>query len=167
MDNVKKMILLLALGGLFSCAERSVQEKERISEDKTGKPADTDSLKKTLIEQGYSIFEYRDEGKDTTYLMQQYFIVFLKKGPDRSGSKEETDSLMTLHMAHLGRMYEEGYASISGPFGDDGDIRGITIYNTATLQMADSLAKLDPMVKSGRLMVETHPWWAAKGFPLR
>jgi hypothetical protein len=33
--------------------------------------------------------------------------------------------------------------------------------------MADSLAKSDPMVKKGRLVVEIHPWWAAKGYPLR
>ena len=64
-------------------------------------------------------------------------------------------------------MYELGYADISGPFGDDGEIRGITIYNTPTQQMADSLANLDPMVQAGRLQIEIHPWWAAKGFPLR
>jgi hypothetical protein len=64
-------------------------------------------------------------------------------------------------------MYEEGFADISGPFGDDGDIRGITIYNVPTKKMADSLANMDPMVKSGRLMIEIHPWWAAKGFSLR
>ena len=64
-------------------------------------------------------------------------------------------------------MYELGYADISGPFEDDGDIRGITIYNVPTLKMADSLAKSDPMVKAGRLEIEIHPWWAGKGFPLR
>ena len=47
------------------------------------------------------------------------------------------------------------------------EIRGITIYNTPTLQIADSLANSDPMVKAGRLVIEMHPWWAAKGFPLR
>ena len=81
--------------------------------------------------------------------------------------KEVADSLQALHLAHLGKMYDLGYADISGPFGDNGDIRGITIYNVATLQMADSLANADPMVKSGRLVIEMHPWWAAKGFSLR
>ena len=64
-------------------------------------------------------------------------------------------------------MYELGHADISGPFGDDGEIRGITIYNTPTLAMADSLANSDPMVQTGRLVIEMHPWWAAKGFSLR
>ena len=47
------------------------------------------------------------------------------------------------------------------------EILGITIYNTPTLEMADSLANADPMVKTRRLQIEIHPWWAAKGFPLR
>ena len=93
--------------------------------------------------------------------MQQYFIAFLKKGPIRGQNEEETEDLQKAHLAHLSKMYELGYADISGPFGDDGAIRGITIYNVPTLKMADSLAKADPMVKAGRLAIEVHPWWAA------
>lgn len=116
---------------------------------------------------GYATFDYVDAKTGDTLLMQQYFIAFLKSGPNRSQTQREADSLQELHLAHLARMYEEGYADISGPFGDDGEIRGITIYNTPTLEMADSLANLDPMVRDGRLVIEVHPWWAAKGFPLR
>ena len=124
-------------------------------------------VKEDLTSKGYETFDYVNEETKDTVLMQQYFIAFLKRGPNRSQNKEETDSLQALHMAHLGKMYDEGYADISGPFGDDGDIRGITIYNTPTLEIADSLANSDPMVKAGRLAIEIHPWWAAKGFPLR
>ncbi len=127
----------------------------------------TQQLKEELTSKGFEIFDYVDEETKDTVLMQQYFIAFLKRGPNGSQNKKETDSLQALHMAHLGRMYEEGYADISGPFGDDGEIRGITIYNTPTLKIADSLANMDPMVKAGRLQIEIHPWWAAKGFPLR
>ncbi|MBQ4818985.1 hypothetical protein [Aquimarina sp. MMG016] len=125
------------------------------------------SIKDELEKDGFQIFEYIDKETGDTIIMQQYFIAFLKRGANRSQSKEEADSLQKLHMEHLGKMYKEGYADISGPFGDDGDIRGITIYNTPTQKMADSLANLDPMVKAGRLTIEVHPWWAAKGFPLR
>jgi uncharacterized protein YciI len=127
----------------------------------------TVEVKQELTDQGYEIFDYVDQKTGDTILMQQYFIAFLKSGPKRSQTKEEADSLQVLHLAHLARMYEEGHADISGPFGDDGEIRGITIYNTPTLEMADSLANMDPMVKAGRLVIEVHPWWAAKGFPLR
>ena len=123
--------------------------------------------KESLVTKGYQVFDYVDEKTGDTVIMQQYFIAFLKKGPNRSQTKTEADSLQVLHLAHLGRMYEEGYADISGPFGDDGEIRGVTIYNTPTLEMADSLARLDPVVRAGRLEIEIHPWWAAKGFGLR
>ena len=116
---------------------------------------------------GYQIFDYVDEKSGDTIIMQEYYMAFLKIGPNRNQSKKEADSLQNLHMNHLGRMYKEGFADISGPFGDDQDTRGITIYNVPTLKMADSLANLDPMVKSGRLEIEIRPWWAGKGFPLR
>ena len=127
----------------------------------------TKALKAELTRKGFQTFDYVDEKTQDTILMQQYFIAFLKSGPIRSQNEEEAAKLQEQHLAHLGRMYEEGYADISGPFGDNGDIRGITIYNVPTLKMADSLANLDPMVKAGRLVIEVHPWWAAKGFPLR
>ncbi len=125
------------------------------------------SVREDLEQKGYKTFEYVDESSQDTILMQQYFIVFLKRGTTHSATEAERDSLQALHLAHLSRMYTEGHADISGPFGDDGEIRGITIYNTPTLAMADSLAHLDPMVQSGRLQIEVHPWWAAKGYPLR
>jgi uncharacterized protein YciI len=127
----------------------------------------TKQIKEELTAKGFKTFDYVDEKTQDTILMQQYFIAFLKTGPIRGQNEEETAELQNEHLAHLGRMYDLGYADISGPFGDDGDIRGITIYNVPTRKMADSLAKSDPMVKAGRLEIEIHPWWAGKGLPLR
>lgn len=127
----------------------------------------TKQIKQELTEKGFKIFDYVDEKTQDTIIMQQYFIAFLKTGPIRGQNEEEAEELQKAHLAHLGKMYELGYADISGPFGDEGDIRGITIYNVPTLKMADSLANSDPMVKAGRLEIEIHPWWAGKGFPLR
>ena len=143
------------------------------SDSKTSLPAETNQdtsiakIKEELNVKGYQTFDYVDEESGDTIIMQQYFIAFLKRGSNRPQSKEAADSLQALHLAHLSRMYELGFADISGPFGDDGDIRGITIYNTPTLEMADSLANMDPAVEFGSLEIEMHPWWAAKGFPLR
>tara|TARA_B100001146_G_scaffold225228_1_gene248273 strand:+ start:12392 stop:12892 length:501 start_codon:yes stop_codon:yes gene_type:complete len=161
------IFLMLAAGLFFSC-EPKIQ-REYITEpcpEEEPSPS-VSKLKKQLTDSGFQLFDYVDEATGDTVLMQQYYIAFLKRGPNRSQSKEEADSLQALHLAHLGVMYEKGYADISGPFGDDGDIRGITIYNVPTQQMADSLANLDPSVQAGRLSIEIHPWWAAKGFPLR
>lgn len=153
---------------LASCGEEGGQPREEILPDtQTVQTPSVKEIMEQLQQEGYQLFDYVDEASGDTILMQQYFMVFLKRGPNRSATKTEADSLQALHLAHLGRMYKEGYADISGPFGDDGDIRGISIYNTPTQEMADSLAHLDPMVQSGRLLIEIHPWWAAKGFPLR
>lgn len=124
-------------------------------------------IKEELTAKGFQTFDYVDEKTQDTILMQQYFMAFLKTGPIRGQNEEESAELQREHLAHLGKMYEMGYADISGPFGDNGEIRGVTIYNVPTLKMADSLANSDPMVKAGRLVIEIHPWWAAKGFPLR
>lgn len=152
-----------------SCKEQNQEqtiEKESVVIEKISEKSIKD-IKDGLTSKGFKIFDYVDEKTKDTILMQQYFIAFLKRGTNRSQNKAEPDSLQNLHLAHLGKMYEMGYADISGPFGDDGDIRGITIYNVPTIEMADSLANADPMVKAGRLTIEIHPWWAAKGFPLR
>lgn len=124
-------------------------------------------LKEELAAKGFQTFDYVDKKTQDTIIMQQYFIAFLKRGLVRNQNEEEANRLQNEHLAHLGKMYDLGYADISGPFGDDGDIRGITIYNVPTQKMADSLANSDPMVKAGRLQIEIHPWWAAKGFSLR
>lgn len=161
----QKIVLTILMAIIITGCRQ--QQAEPI-EEKIQEPVKTTAaLKKELVDKGFQIFDYVDEKTKDTVIMQQYYIAFLKSGPNRLQDKEAADSLQTLHMAHLGRMYEAGYADISGPFGDDGDIRGITIYNVPTLQMADSLANLDPAVKAGRLVIEVHPWWAAKGFPLR
>lgn len=162
----KSILLLLIISAVFSC-KKNEKQQEIVDFAEPSNEKSISEIKSELNEKGFQTFDYFDEKTQDTILMQQYFIAFLKRGPSRSQTKEEADSLQTLHLAHLQNMYDLGYADISGPFGDDGDIRGITIYNVPNLNMADSLANSDPMVKAGRLIIEVHPWWAAKGFPLR
>ena len=168
---MKNILIILCVFSLLSC-KNETKSNEKASESQeesieTIKEQSVAEIKAKLVDEGYKVFDYVDEKTKDTTLMQQYFIAFLKRGPIRNQNEEETARLQKEHLAHLGKMYELGYADISGPFGDDGDFRGITIYNVPTLEMADSLANADPMVKAGRLVIELHPWWAAKGFPLR
>lgn len=172
-NNVYGIMLLLAFV-LFSCKDKEEHEVHHDDNLQNEFHFDSDTNKQTMAAQikelkdgGYQIFDYVDEESGDTIIMQQYFMAFLKRGPNRDWTKQESDSLQALHMAHLTRMYEEGYADISGPFGDDQDVRGITVYNVPTLKMADSLANMDPSVQAGSLMIEVRPWWAGKGFPLR
>jgi len=160
---MKKAIFIVGVvATLLACNLK--QEKESVSVgqtiEETKKPT-LDERAKQLKEEGYQIFTYQ-EG-DSTYLMQQYYMVFLKSGENRSQDSIEAAKLQSQHLAHLERMALEGYASLIGPFDSDGDVRGIVVYNTKTLKEADSLANMDPMVKAGRLKVEVHPWWTEKG----
>lgn len=106
-------------------------------------------------------FEYEWAGEQMT--MQKYFIVFLKSGPERSQTQEEAMKLQEEHLAYLGDLYEKGIINLNGPTGGEGDIRGFSVYNVATIEQAREYAENDPMVKAGRLAVEVHPWWLAKG----
>ena len=167
--GIRTAFLLIFVICLVSACEQAQKEaaapqhRHEIQEETLSKA----DIKAKLESEGYQLFEYVDDTSGDTMIMQQYFIAFLKNGPDRSQTKEAADSLQILHLNHLSLMYELGHADISGPFGDEGEIRGITVYNTPTFEMADSLANADPMVKAGRLVIELHPWWAAKGFALR
>lgn len=162
---IKKLSFLVLITLLITSCRYEV--KTEIHEGVKPDEKTTLQIKEELSSKGFQTFDFVDEKTQDTILMQQYFIAFLKKGPNRSQTEEETNKLQSAHLAHLSKMYDLSYADISGPFGDDGDIRGITIYNVPTIQIADSLANADPMVKAGRLVIEVHPWWAAKGFSLR
>ncbi len=160
---MKNIILLFGLLLMISSCEQSGVKTQRNHSESGGisKTENVESIAKELQEKGYQTFTYKDG--DTTYLMQQYYIVFLKSGANRSQDSITAAKLQEQHMAHLSRMYTEGYTSLTGPMGDDGELRGIVVYNTPTQKEADSLARLDPMVMAGRLKVEVHPWWVAKG----
>lgn len=106
-------------------------------------------------------FEMEWEGQPVT--MQKYFIVFLKQGPNRDQSPKEAEKIQAQHLAYLGSLYKKGILNLNGPVGDGGEIAGISVYSTATLEEAVELAEADPAVKAGRLVVEAHPWWLAKG----
>ncbi len=124
----------------------------------SGQGVQTDSL-------GFQTFEMA-EG-DTTFIMKQYFMVLLKSGPIRSQSKEEAAEIQKKHLAHINWMAEQGYVDIAGPFGDNGEIRGILVMRVPTQEKAEELAAMDPAVKAGRLIMEIHPWWAARGSKLK
>lgn len=157
----KKLLILLTLLLAISCQNQENAKIPVYMEPARKKTLDVDKEAERLKNEGYKTFII-EEG-DTSFLMQQYFLVLLKKGQNRSQDSTTAAQLQKEHMEHLTRMYEEGYTSLAGPMGDDGEIRGIVVYNVPTQQMADSLANMDPMVKAGRLKVEVLPWWAAKG----
>lgn len=151
---MKKILFLIGIIVPLSCISVKIEQTKH-----------TTSPKETIATTNHEIFEYK-EG-DTTYVMKKYFLVLLKKGPNRTQSKVEADELQKQHMAHISWLDKTGKISLAGPSEGHETVSGFLLFNTETLKEADSLAKLDPAVKAGRFKVETLPWWAAKGSKLK
>jgi uncharacterized protein YciI len=64
-------------------------------------------------------------------------------------------------MANISKLYYEGKLKVAGPFGDDGNWRGIFIFDMPTKEEVEQLLKTDPAIESGRLGYEIHPWYTA------
>ena len=100
---------------------------------------------------------------DEKWEMTTYQVAFLKRGPNWTPTETpETKAIQEGHMANIRRMGATGKLVIAGPFADDGDLRGLFIFRVDTLEEAKALAEQDPAVKAGRLVLEWHPWFAAK-----
>jgi len=95
--------------------------------------------------------------------MTVVYMVLLKKGPSWTAQQTaETRAVQEAHMANIRALWEAKKLIVAGPFGDDGDLRGVFLFQVASLEEAKALAATDPAVKAGRLAVEIHPWWVEK-----
>jgi uncharacterized protein YciI len=98
------------------------------------------------------------------YEMTTYVVGLLFRGPKWTPeSTPETQKIQEGHMANIRKMAAAGKLAVAGPFSDDGDLRGIFIFQNATVEEARALADQDPAIQAGRLRLELHPWFAAKG----
>jgi len=95
------------------------------------------------------------------YGMSQYVMAFLKAGPNRDRSPEQAQELQAAHMANIGRLADEGKLLLAGPFLDDGELRGIYIFNVKTIEEAKALTETDPAIIAGSLVMELHPWYGS------
>lgn len=95
------------------------------------------------------------------YGMRQYVMAFLKRGPNRDRDSLEAVNLQRAHMDNIGKLAEAGKLSLAGPFLDDGDIRGIYIFNVKTIEEAKALTETDPAIQAGSLVMELHPWYGS------
>lgn len=99
--------------------------------------------------------------------MKQYFLVLLKKGPNRNQDSATAAKIQKGHLENITRLYNEGKIDLAGPMGNDGDLRGIFVFNCETYEEVLMLCSTDPAIKSGRIVTEIYPWWAGKGSKLR
>jgi len=134
------LMFLSVLVLLSSCQERAKEEKNNTKE--------------------YN-HELALKLKADQYGMSPYVMAFLKRGPNRSQDSITAANLQKAHLENITKMAEEGTLVLAGPFLDDGNIRGIYIFNVATVEEARKLTESDPAIKAGRLVMELHPWYGS------
>jgi uncharacterized protein len=97
----------------------------------------------------------------TPVKLETVYLGFLKRGPNRKegdGKTPEVQELQKAHIANINRLAETKKLVMAGPFGDNGDLRGIFVFRVGSLKEAQDLAATDPMIKIDRLRLELHPW---------
>src|SRR5436190_1267421 len=81
----------------------------------------------------------QDSSAAKTPKMKQYFFVLLKAGPNRSQDSTAAAKIQEGHMANIRKLGESGKLVVAGPFGDEGNWRGIFIFDTPSKEETEQL----------------------------
>ena len=95
------------------------------------------------------------------YGMRTYVMAYLKAGPNRDQDSTEAAQIQRAHLDNITRMAEMGKLVLAGPFMDDHEVKGIYLFAVETVEEAEELARTDPAVQAGRLVMELHPWYGS------
>ena len=101
------------------------------------------------------------------YEMTTYYVGLLYRGPQWSAERTpEAAKIQEAHLENIGRLADLGKLLLAGPFMDGGDLRGMFVFVVGSMEEARALCDLDPAVQAGRLRVDLHTWYAAKGIQI-
>ena len=93
----------------------------------------------------------------------EYFVGIIYKGLNWSGAETtEAEATQKAHRANIRRLENAGKMVLAGPFGHDGDMRGLFSYKVDTIEEAQKLVDTDPAVMVGQLRVDLYSWWGPK-----
>jgi uncharacterized protein YciI len=96
--------------------------------------------------------------------LQTAYLAFLTRGPKWTPERTpQSEEIQKAHLANINRLAETGKLVVAGPFGDNGQLRGIFVFKVASLEEAKELAATDPAVKAGRLALDVHTWLVPEG----
>ena len=92
------------------------------------------------------------------------YLVLLTRGEKwRPEKTPATEELQKAHIANIVRLADLKKLVVAGPFGDNGQLRGIFVFKVASIEEARALTETDPAVKAGRLAFDLHPWMVPEG----
>jgi uncharacterized protein YciI len=91
--------------------------------------------------------------------MKTYVLAILKTGTATLPPGKERDEIFKGHFANIKRLAAEGKLAVAGPFDSNSSgFRGIFILNVPTVEEARKLTAIDPVVKSGLMVVDHYVW---------
>ncbi len=117
----------------------------------------------TLVLFAFSVQQITAQKKNEEDNLKPYFFVILKKGPNRDQDSIMAGKIQKGHIENINKLAASGKLNVAGPFLDEGDLRGIFIFDSGSEEEVRSFVDNDPAVKSGRLVYEIHPWMTQKG----
>ena len=104
---------------------------------------------------------------DSTYHMKQYWFVLYTAGTDTTRLDSATSaSVQQAHLDHQAMQADRGLIVMAGPFGDNGNYRGLLVYDCDTREEVEGYLLQDPWVQRKKLSYEIRPWWGAVGTKL-
>jgi uncharacterized protein len=100
----------------------------------------------------------------TTQKLTTVYLAFLVRGAKWTPEKTpQTEEIQKNHLANIHRLADMKKLVVAGPFGDEGNLRGIFVFRVDSLEEARALTLTDPAVQAGRLALEIHPWLVPEG----
>ena len=101
---------------------------------------------------------------DPAYKMTTFVMGFLVKGPVWTNDKiPDLEKLQQNHITHIFSLINSNKAAIAGPLLDNQNLRGIIVFNTDSIELAQSWESADPAIQTGRLSVQFTKWFAGEG----
>jgi uncharacterized protein YciI len=132
----------------FSCQDAKPPEVENSAESSVTEKTEYDSVRA------------KSYGADPMG-MKKYVFAFLKRGPNQEADSAEAANLQRAHLQNIISMAEAGKLVLAGPFMDDGDLRGIYVFNVQSIPEAEALTNTDPAIQAGVLEMELKEWYGS------
>lgn len=152
MKTINKFLGMLAFSYvLIACVN---EQQQNLSNTAVADPEIAESAYDSLLAKKYGADDYG---------MKKYVMAFLYRGPNRDLDSAAAMKLQMAHLKNIGKMADEGKLALAGPFFDDGDLRGIYIFNVESIAEAEALTNTDPAIQQGSLKMDLKEWYGSAG----